>query len=227
MFDSEAKISVLDCTLDWPNYTRRFKEIFDNSEIFKVMNKEFPEDPEIVVITGSTYSVPWTDEWVEMLVNKTSDYIEQEVPVLGLCFGHQIIAEAMGAEVVDMEDYEIGYRPIRMEGDEVFEGLGPLEYPFSTHKNKVRDLPNDIEIIARTTKSIQAFKHSSKPIYGFQFHPELTPQIAERAIRGKDIEADRKEMLLEEVNSANFDRAKRVLKILANYLEMAEKEIGK
>ena len=222
MFDSEVEIAVLDCTLDWPNYTERFGDIFDNSNIFKVMNKEFPDDPDAVVITGSTYTVPWDDEWINMLVEKTSLYIEEGVPVLGLCFGHQVIAEAVGGEVVDMDDYEIGYKAVEMSDCEIFDGLGSIEYPFSTHKNKIADLPSDIEIIAETERSIQAIRKEDKPVFGVQFHPELTPRIAEKAINGKDIEEERKDRLLSQVNPANFYRAKRALKIIENFVDFAE-----
>lgn len=187
------------------------------------MKKEFPEDPEVVVISGSTTGVYEDEEWIDSLVERTREYIENDIPVLGLCFGHQVIAKAMGAEVEKMGDYEIGYRPVQLHESEVFEGLDSFEYPFNTHQDRVVGMPEELEPIAETEECVQGVQHTSKPVFGVQFHPELTPDVAEKAIRTKDMDEERKERLLREVNDANFHRAKRVLKIFENFFEVAEK----
>ena len=225
MFESSFEVAVIDATLEWPRYSNRFNELLgDDIKKYKAMKKEFPEDPEIVVISGSTSGIYEDEEWIESLVEKTEEYIANDIPVLGLCFGKQVIAKAMGAEVVQMDDYEIGYRPVEMEDSEIFEGLSSIEYPFNTHQDKVRDLPEELEVIAQTDVCIQAVQHAEKPVYGVQFHPELTPDVAEKAIRTKEIDEERKQRLLREVNEPNFDRARRVLKIFENFMEQAEKQ---
>lgn len=211
-------VSVIDATLDWPRYSNRFNELLgDDIKKYKAMEHEFPEDPEVVIISGSTSGIYEDEEWIDALVDKTREYIDNDVPVLGLCFGHQVIAKAMGAEVVQMENYEIGYRPVRIGESEIFEGLDSVEYPFNTHQDKVVDLPEELEAIAETEVATQGIQHRSKPVYGVQFHPELTPEVAEKAIKTKDMDEEKKKHLLEEVNDANFHRAKRVLKVFENF----------
>ncbi len=215
---SDWEVSVVDATLEWPRYSNRFNELLgDDIKKYKAMKHEFPEDPEVVIISGSTSGIYEDEEWIDALVEKTREYIENDVPVLGLCFGHQVIAKAMGAEVVQMDEYEIGYRPVELGESEIFEGLDSVEYPFNTHQDKVIDLPDDLETIAETDVSVQGIQHSKKKVYGVQFHPELTPPIKEKAIRTKDMPEAKKERLLREVNDANFDRAKRVLRIFENF----------
>lgn len=225
MFNSVHEVAVIDATMEWPRYSNRFNELLgDDIEKYKAMKQEFPEDPEVVVISGSTSGIYEDEEWIDALVEKVSEYIEDDVPVLGLCFGHQVIAKAMGAEVVQMDEYEIGYRPIEIKGEsEIFGGLDSVEYPFNTHQDKVTGMPEELEPIAATEMANQAFQHQEKPVYGVQFHPELTPPIKEKAIRTKDMPEEKKERLMREVNDANFDRAKRVLKIFENFFEEAEK----
>lgn len=223
MFDSVHDVAVIDATREWPRYSKRFKEILgEDIKKYNAMDHEFPEDPEVVIISGSTSGIYEDEEWINNLVEKTSEYIENDIPVLGLCFGHQVIAKAMGANVVQMEDYEIGYRPVKVSNGDLFEGLDTVEYPFSTHQDKVIDMPEELEAVAETDVCVQGIQHTEKPVYGVQFHPELTPDVAEKAVRTKDIEDTEKERLLREINDANFHRAKRTLKIFQNFLEMAE-----
>lgn len=220
---SDWEVSVVDATLDWPRYSNRFNELLgDDIKKYKAMKHEFPEDPEVVIISGSTSGIYEDEEWIDALVDKTSEYIENDVPVLGLCFGHQVIAKAMGAEVVQMDNYEIGYRAVSIRESEIFDGLDSVEYPFNTHQDKVIDLPEELETIAETEVAIQGIKHREKQVYGVQFHPELTPDVAEKAIRTKDIDNEKKKRLLEEVNDANFHRAKRVLKVFENFQRVVE-----
>ncbi|MFB6174805.1 MAG: type 1 glutamine amidotransferase [Candidatus Nanohalobium sp.] len=215
---------MIDATLDWPRYSNRFNELLgDDIEKYKAMKQEFPEDPEIVIISGSTSGIYEDEAWINALVEKTREYIEDDIPVLGLCFGHQVIAKAMGAEVVQMDGYEIGYRPVDFRESEIFEGLDSVEYPFNTHQDKVTDMPEELESVAETDKAVQGVQHRDKPVYGVQFHPELTPPIKEKAIRTKDMPEEKKERLMREVNDANFHRAKRVLKIFDNFFHQAEK----
>lgn len=221
---SGRDISLIDATLEWPRYSNRFNELLGyDIDKYKAMKKELPEDPEVVIISGSTSGIYEDEEWIDALVEKTREYIENDVPVLGLCFGHQVIAKAVGAEVVQMDDYEIGYRPVSFKESEIFEGLGKVEYPFNTHQDKVVDLPEELEPIAETEVSNQAIQHREKPVYGVQFHPELTPRIKEKAIRTKDMPEEKKERLLREVNEPNFDRAKRVLKVFENFQKAVKK----
>lgn len=225
MFNSVHRVALIDATLEWPRYSNRFDELLgEDINNYKAMRKEFPEDPEVVIISGSTSGIYEGEEWIEKLVEKTREYIEDGVPVLGLCFGHQVIAKALGADVVQMDEYEIGYRPVEITKDsELFEGINSVEYPFNTHQDKVIDMPEELEPIAETDMSNQGFEHSEKPVYGVQFHPELTPPIKEKAIRTKEMPEEKKQRLMREVNEANFDRAKRVLKIFDNFFDEAEK----
>ena len=223
MFESDLDVAVIDATLDWPRYSNRFNELFgEDIERFRAMKQEFPEDPDVVVISGSTSGIYEDEEWIDELVEKTGRYIEDGVPVLGLCFGHQVIAKALGATVEQMDDYELGYRSVDMHDSEIFQGLDSVEYPFSTHQDRVVDIPDKVETIAETDVCVQGIKHRDKPVFGVQFHPELTPDVAEKAVRTKDIDQERKNDLLSEINDANFYRAKRTLKILENFVEIAE-----
>jgi anthranilate synthase component II len=105
-----------------------------------------------------------------------------QVPLFGVCLGHQCIGHAFGAEVV------VNYRmmhgktsPIRHQGRELFEGM-PNPFSATRYHSLVikRDtMPACLEITAETPEGeIMAVRHRSLPIWGVQFHPEsiLTEQ---------------------------------------------------
>ena len=108
--------------------------------------------------------------------------LEHNLPVFGVCLGHQAIAEAMGATVRQADELMHGKTSL-VDHDEslVFEGL---KRPFTATRYHslaiVREtLPSDLLVTAETVFSdtsaggvIMGVRHSSKPIYGVQFHPE-------------------------------------------------------
>ena len=100
----------------------------------------------------------------------------QDLPILGVCLGHQSIGQAYGGEVVRAKSIMHGKTsPIHHNGKGVFKGL---PNPFTAtryHSLSVRreSLPDDLEITAWTDDGeIMGFQHKTRPVYGVQFHPE-------------------------------------------------------
>ena len=103
-----------------------------------------------------------------------------EVPVLGVCLGHQAIGEAFGARVVRADRLMHGKTcEVIHEDDELFEGIPSPLTGMRYHSLVVEpsSLPNDLVITAWSADrpkdaEIMAMKHRRHPIYGVQFHPE-------------------------------------------------------
>ena len=101
--------------------------------------------------------------------------LEQGIPILGLCYGHQLIAHLFGGKVGPgkKREYGITYATIDKFND-VFRGLGKTEKVWMSHSDTVTALPAEFEILAHTENSpVAAFKHRVKPIFGLQWHPEV------------------------------------------------------
>jgi GMP synthase (glutamine-hydrolysing) len=118
-------------------------------------------------------------------------YVEElEYPLLGICLGHQIIAQAYGAEVgsAGAESYAKIKINIHDEND-ILKGLGPSMEVWTSHKDEVKSLPQGFNILASSPIcDIEAMKHLEKPLYGIQFHPEVHhtqngPQVFENFYR--------------------------------------------
>lgn len=135
-----------------------------------------------VVVMGSHAMVSDEEGWMK----KTSDFLKEcmlhEVPILGICFGHQLLAYALGGKVknnpngLEMGTVKINLTP-KGETDKLFLGVDKTFDGFSSHFQSVVEFPKSLEILAcNSHDKIHAFKYG-KNAYGVQFHPEFTKEI--------------------------------------------------
>ena len=98
------------------------------------------------------------------------------LPVLGICYGHQLIAHLMGGEVVRASRGEYGKTLMRVcVADDLFYGLSEVQVVWMSHRDVVSSPPRDFEALASTELSpVAAMRHRSLPVYGVQFHPEVS-----------------------------------------------------
>jgi len=97
------------------------------------------------------------------------------LPVLGLCYGHQLIAQIVGGKVEHAQFKEYGIADVVVERPlGVLKGLGKKESVWMSHGDTVLALPDDFEVLAHSDNTpIAAFRNTKKPIYGLQWHPEV------------------------------------------------------
>jgi GMP synthase-like glutamine amidotransferase len=112
-------------------------------------------------------------------INPVIQHIQsQSVPTLGICFGHQVLADLLGGSIVtDSNMAESGIAKIMLtetgKEDPLLTSLPDEFYGIVSHKSSVLTLPQGAEILAYSERCpIQGFKYKSN-IYGFQLHPEL------------------------------------------------------
>ncbi len=104
-----------------------------------------------------------------------SGILDLSLPVLGLCYGHQLIAYIAGGLVKPAEKKEFGiaYATIDKPAG-VLRGLSSREKVWMSHSDTVYNLPNEYEALAHTENCpVAAFRHKKHPIYGMQWHPEV------------------------------------------------------
>jgi GMP synthase (glutamine-hydrolysing) len=106
--------------------------------------------------------------------------LDDDVPMLGICLGSQMIAKALGARVYRNERLEIGWEPVwftdAAQDDALFGGMASPETFFHWH-GETFDLPDGAEGLAYSEKCRhQAYRYGRK-VYGIQFHPEITAEM--------------------------------------------------
>jgi len=136
-----------------------------------------PRQYDLIVSLGSEFAA--FDDSVPFVAREAllfEDAIEGDVPILGLCFGGQMLARVLGARVYRSQRSEIGWLPVRTNDPELI-GVGPW---FQWHFD-VFSAPPGADVLAVTDVGPQAF--ISGRSLGLQFHPEVTPAIMEEWVR--------------------------------------------
>lgn len=127
-----------------------------------------------VIFSGSHKSILHLDQGIYESIQKLLQ--EGNTPILGICFGHQILAVILGGKVRSGCG-EYGRVKVKIKiKDPLFEGWDEEETVWMSHSDCVDDLPKEINILAVSENGyISAFKTivNNRPIYGVQFHPEV------------------------------------------------------
>jgi len=126
-----------------------------------------------VVLSGSPDMM--SEERIQAKYRKEMDSIlDAKAPLLGVCFGHQMIASAFGSQVVD--DGRHVLKMVRTEvlaDDPLFEGLPKSMMLLESRHEVVKTMPRGFELLATSaTSRIATMRHRSRALYGVQFHPE-------------------------------------------------------
>jgi GMP synthase (glutamine-hydrolysing) len=214
------RIALLDASHGNPDTPRNFRRELDGDvRRFSVVDREFPDrdavDVDAVVVTGSRASVYWEKPWIDETRQWVRAAIDDGLPVLGICWGHQLLADALGGTVEPMGEYELGYRTVRHTGADLFEGV-PREFTvFTTHSDAVTELPDGAELIAENDYGIHGFRHGR--VYGVQAHPEYDPETAESVVRQKDLPDERIESVCAGITDEAYAEAKAATAIFGNF----------
>ena len=102
------------------------------------------------------------------------EIFQLDIPVLGICYGLQLINKHFGGTVEKRQVREDGQFPIRVDpGCELFTGLGDTQEVLLTHGDSVVQLADSLRVTAESGELIAAAAHQEKRIFGVQFHPEV------------------------------------------------------
>lgn len=120
---------------------------------------------------------------IERIGNCEEIIRKMDVPILGICLGHQMIANVYGGQTTSAEIESYAQIELKIEKQVgIFEDVGDTLKVWASHKDEVIALPEDFEVLASSDKcAIEAMKHKNKDVYGIQFHPEVqhTPRGGE------------------------------------------------
>ncbi|MCX7994663.1 MAG: gamma-glutamyl-gamma-aminobutyrate hydrolase family protein [candidate division WOR-3 bacterium] len=126
-----------------------------------------------IIISGSQRKLAEIGTF-ELYANVAELVKRCEKPILGICFGHQLIAKAYYEDIVPMGQKIEGYYMVKkVNHDELFDGLPEKFLVMEGHEEMVKNLPYEFIHLAESPNCpIEAIRHRVLPIYGVQFHPE-------------------------------------------------------
>jgi GMP synthase (glutamine-hydrolysing) len=138
-------------------------------------------DVDALMIFGGSMHVDQSDEhrWMEPEKKFIREALASGTPILGVCLGSQLLAEAAGARPHRIAEPEIGWYEIEITdagaADAVMGPLAPSAELFEWHHYAAPLPPGAVEL-ARTPVCVQAFRIEGKPAWGLQFHAEVTKE---------------------------------------------------
>jgi GMP synthase (glutamine-hydrolysing) len=154
---------------------RRIRELGVYSEIkpcFVPLEEIKGFNPSGIILSGGPSSV--YDKDAPMI---SAEIFELGIPILGICYGLQLISYLLGGKVERSEKREFGPAYIKIiEENALFKGLkkGEKYKVWMSHSDKIEFLPKSFYVLAETENTpFAAVAHVEKPIYGVQFHPEV------------------------------------------------------
>ena len=154
-------------------------------QVVDVTSQPLPGEPDQwdgIVVTGSPAMVSEHAPWSEAAAAWLAKAVDLGVPVLGVCYGHQLLAHALGGKVgYHPKGRESGTYPVNLhdsaQSDPLFEGLPTGFLAQLTHRQSVLELPAEAILLASNEfEPHQAFR-VGPCAWGVQFHPEFTADI--------------------------------------------------
>lgn len=132
------------------------------------------KNPVGIIFTGGPNSV-----YEENAPKCDSAIFEIGVPVLGICYGSQFMAQSLGGSVARADKREYGKTQIRLSPSKLFDGINQDTLCWMSHTDYVDTLPEGFNIVGTTDSCpVAAYEHEKKCLYSVQFHPEVnhTPE---------------------------------------------------
>ncbi|MFI6320718.1 glutamine-hydrolyzing GMP synthase [Nonomuraea sp. NPDC050556] len=152
---------------------RRVRECHVYSEIVPStmpVEEMLAKNPKAIILSGGPSSV-----YAEGAPAAPAGLFETGVPTFGICYGFQVMAQALGGEVAQTGTAEYGGTPLEVTREGVlFAGLPAEQTVWMSHGDSVAAAPIGFTVTASTSATpVAAFEHPSMGLYGVQFHPEV------------------------------------------------------
>jgi len=166
------KIAIIDFGGQYTHLiARRIRNLGVYSEILNPEEFAVTDDFVGIIFSGGPQSVNADDAY-----RINIDIEKIEIPILGICYGHQILASILGGSIESGENKEYGFTTISCENDSVlFNKLDKQQSVWMSHGDHVSELPKSCRITAYSDSiKIASYESLDQKFFGVQFHPEVT-----------------------------------------------------
>ncbi|MDC0933466.1 glutamine amidotransferase [Arcobacteraceae bacterium] len=212
---------------DWViNYLEKSNQTIKVIDVLN--NKKLPilKSAAGFIITGSHSMVSEELSWSVTLEKYIKKINSKNVPLLGICYGHQLISKALGGESgYNKKGKEIGTVKIikskSANDDLLLKGFPKQFYAFETHYQSVLKLPRKSVILFSNDKDQHQSVRFSSSTWGVQFHPEFDKKVMEEYILNQDADLKKLGFNIENLIT-NMKRCDKSHKILTNFMRIVK-----
>ena len=166
------KVARLDCGGQYTKVIdRKVRELGVYTDIFPLgVDPDKIKDHNAIILSGGPSSV-----WSDGAPKYDKRIFSLGKPMLGICYGMQLLSWSLGGEVAPCSSSEYGKTKMQVNTDSLlFAGLDPVQIGLMSHTDQVTKLPVGFKSIAHTVSCENAaIENAGKKLYGFQFHPEV------------------------------------------------------
>ncbi len=153
---------------------RRVREMGVYAEVVPFhedVDKILAREPKGIILSGGPASV-----YAEGAPSLDIKLFEQNIPILGLCYGMQLITHLHGGKVARADKQEFGKAELELDDKDncLYKNIPNKTTVWMSHGDHVTEMAPNFKIIAHTDSSIAAIENKDKNIYAFQYHPEVT-----------------------------------------------------
>lgn len=153
---------------------RRVREMGVYAEVVPFhedIDKILERKPKGIILSGGPASV-----YAKGAPTLDKRIFDANIPILGLCYGMQLITHLHGGEVERADKQEFGKASLKLDKKDslIFKNIPDNTIVWMSHADHVNKMAEGFEIIAHTDSSIAAIENRDKKIYAFQYHPEVT-----------------------------------------------------
>lgn len=174
-----------------------------------------------LLISGSELSAARSNPRDAELIELIRGFVLAGKPVLGICYGHQMLARALAGDQVCQRAAtpEFGWKRLRsVVTNPLFTDLDRI-VTMHSHYDEVRALGDDFNVLAATAEcAVQAFQYRQQPVWGVQFHPELGYDEGQRMLKSNlETEPLAPELAVDDLETP--EQAEQNLMILKNFFD--------
>ena len=165
------QLAILDCGGQYTKVIdRKVRELGVKSEIFPInVSPEELKDYQAIILSGGPNSV-----WSETALTYNPEILDLGLPVLGICYGMQLINQHFGGVVAPGLKTEFGEEKIDIDNScPLFDGLADKEVVLMSHGDSVEKLADGFAVTGKSGEVVAAIANDKLKIYGVQFHPEV------------------------------------------------------
>jgi len=126
-----------------------------------------------IILTGGPLCITDNIYYNDIIKNITALHLFPDIPILGICFGFQVITDVYGGSIGKLKSHNLGFKKVNLKTSvmALFENLKEVSTFFFSHNDEISQVPPNFNAFI-SGNIVISIEHKEKHIFGVQFHPE-------------------------------------------------------